>query len=190
MAAHFTFISCAATAGVRRGDFPGNEPIDDKSREMLAAGRWLAESGDRVWRSPLLCAAQTAQALGLKGTEDVLLKDCDYGRWAGRSLADIQKDEPADLETWIRDPASSPHSGESIVDLIRRVGLWIEAHRRDAGHSLIVTHANVIRAAIMHVIEAPPACFGKIDIAPLSRTVFSAHDGAWRLASAGCKPRD
>lgn len=179
----FTWICSAATAGARRGDFPANEPIDGKSAQQLAAaGRWTEEA-DRVWLSPLPCAAQTAESLGLKGAPDALLKDCDYGRWAGRSLKDIQKEEPESLAAWLSDPAASPHGGEAIVDLIRRTGLWIETHRHDTGHSVIVTHANVIRAAIVHVIEAPPTSFGRIDIAPLSRTVFTAHDGAWRLAA-------
>ena len=186
MATRFTFISSAATAGVRQGIFPGDEPIEEMGRASAAAAAGFFDKADRVWRSPLLRAQQTAEALGLAATSDPLLRECDYGHWTGHSLADIQKQHPEDLAAWINDPASSPHGGESIADLIGRVAGFIEAHRHEAGHSVIITHAGIIRAAIIHVIEASPASFSRIDIAPLTRTVFSAHDGTWRLACAGC----
>jgi broad specificity phosphatase PhoE len=185
MATRFTFISSAATAGARQGIFPDDEPIDETSKAKIAAAVTSLETPDRVWRSPLLRAQQTADALGLAGVSDPLLRECDYGRWSGRRLADIQNDDPEGLAAWIHDPASSPHGGEAIADLIRRVASFIDAHRRDTGRSVIITHSGVVRAAIIHVIEAPPSCFSRIDIAPLTRTVFSAHDGKWRLACAG-----
>jgi broad specificity phosphatase PhoE len=134
----------------------------------------------------MLCAEQTAEALGLTAVVAPALKECDYGRWSGRTLKEIHSREPDGLETWTRDPASAPHGGEAVVDLIRRVDAWIEEHRRDAGHTIVITHSSIIRAAVIHVIQAQPSSFNRIDIAPLSRTVFSAHEGQWRLASMSC----
>jgi broad specificity phosphatase PhoE len=186
MATHFTFLTSAATAGMRAGTFPDNAPIDEADKVKAAAAASSLDKADRIWRSPLLRAAQTAEALGLAASSDPLLRECDYGRWSGRRLADIQKQDPEGLAAWITDPTSSPHGGESIADLIERVASWIEAHHRDARHTVIITHSGVVRAAIIHVIGAPPTSFSRIDIAPLTRTVFSAYDGKWRLACAGC----
>ena len=186
MATRFTWICSASTADARSGAFPGDEPIDAKSAAKAATIVGSIDRADRIWRSPLRRAAQTTEALGLTGIIEPQLKECDYGSWSGRTLAEIQREEPDNLAAWIRDPASSSHGGETIVDLIRRVGAWIDDHRRDSGHSVIVAHSGVIRSAIIHVIQAPASSFNRIDIAPLSRTVFSAHDGKWRLACSGC----
>jgi broad specificity phosphatase PhoE len=186
MATRFTWICHASTATARLGAFPGDEAIDEKGAAQAAAATGSIAKPERVWRSPMLCARQTAEALGLAGVVEPALKECDYGRWSGRTLKEIHSQEPGDLETWIHDPTSSPHGGETIIDLIRRVAAWIDDHRRDAGHTVVITHSSVIRAAIIHVIQASPSSFNRIDIAPLSRTIISAHDGQLRLASMGC----
>ena len=48
-----------------------------------------------------------------------------------------------------------------------------------------VTHASVIRAAIIHAIEAGPRTFWRIDVAPLSLTRLSGNKGVWTLVSVG-----
>ena len=49
----------------------------------------------------------------------------------------------------------------------------------------MVTHATIIRAAIVQAIGAPPQSFWRIDIAPLSITRLSGDDGRWNLSSSG-----
>jgi broad specificity phosphatase PhoE len=186
MAARFTWICHASTAAMRRGIFPQDEPIDGKEAAKAAALAGSIGTPDRAWRSPMLRAGQTADALGLSGTAEPALRECDYGRWAGHGLNEIHAQEPAALQAWLRDPSAAPHGGEALIALMRRVGGWIDAHRGDAGRTVIVTHASVIRAAVVHVIGAPEESFSRIDVAPLSQTIFSAHDGQWRLVSMGC----
>jgi broad specificity phosphatase PhoE len=50
----------------------------------------------------------------------------------------------------------------------------------------VITHAAVIRAAIVHAIEATPQSFWRIDVAPLSCTRLSGTNGRWNLVSTGC----
>ncbi len=71
--------------------------------------------------------------------------DCDYGAWRGRELDELQTSEPEGIVAWLTDASASPHGGESIVDLINRVGRWLD-EQRDAGHTLAVTHPAVIPA--------------------------------------------
>ena len=185
MVTQFTCICHAATAAMRAGTFPADEPIDEKGAALAAAlGASLPEAA-RVWISPALRTEQTANALGLAGTIEPALRDYNYGAWAGRSLAEIlQQDENA-LKTWLADPSSAPHGGETLTGLIGRIGVWVDAHREDAGHTIIVTHPNVIRAATVHVIEAAPSSFSRIDVAPLSLTTFTVHNAKWRLVLGG-----
>jgi broad specificity phosphatase PhoE len=181
MATSFIWICHAATAGMRAGIFPADEPIDGKATAEMTALAASLPKADRAWTSPALRSTQTADALGLNGIIEPALRDCDYGRWAGRSLAQILEHDEKGLKTWLSEPSSAPHGGEALTAVMDRVAHWIEAHRHDRGHTIVVTHPAVIRAAVIHAIGATPAAFTRIDIAPLSRTIFSVHDGQWRL---------
>jgi broad specificity phosphatase PhoE len=48
-----------------------------------------------------------------------------------------------------------------------------------------VTHASVIRAAIVHAIGAELRSFWRIDVAPLSLARLNGGAGRWTLASLG-----
>ena len=112
-----------------------------------------------------------------------MLRDCDYGRWTGRALDEVQAEEPEAVAEWLRDPGAAPHGGESVVALIERVAAWLDAQKATPAKIVAVTHASVIRAAIVHAIEAGPRSFWRIDVAPLSLTRLSANNGRWTLAS-------
>lgn len=114
-----------------------------------------------------------------------MLRDCDYGRWAGRAFNDVQAQEPDAIAEWLRDPAAAPHGGESILELIARVARWLDLQCAAPERTVAITHAAVIRAAILHAIEAPPQSFWRIDVAPLSLARLSGANGRWNLASLG-----
>jgi len=69
---------------------------------------------------------------------------------------------------------------------MRRVADWLDDEIAVSGQSIVVTHATIIRAAIIHAIQAAPASFWRIDIAPLSITRLSSMNGRWNLTCAGC----
>ena len=48
---------------------------------------------------------------------------------------------------------------------------------------MAVTHAAVIRAAIVHVIEAGPKSFWRIDVLPLSLTDLRTNGRRWVFRS-------
>jgi broad specificity phosphatase PhoE len=111
------------------------------------------------------------------------LRDCDYGRWAGRTLADVQTEEPAKVAAWLADAQAAPHGGESLSDLFRRVSTWMTECIREEGHTVAVTHAAVIRAAILHVLHAPAPSFWRIDIEPLSVVKLRSDGTRWTLVA-------
>jgi broad specificity phosphatase PhoE len=173
----------AATAAVRTSAFPADEPIDAKARQKLAPPPFRLGRADRCWTSPALRARQTADGLALDAAVEPMLRDCDYGRWAGRSFDEVRAEEPDAIAEWLRDPACAPHGGESILTLIERAAAWLDRESRTPGRILAITHASFIRAAVVHAIEAPPRSFWRIDIAPLSLVRLSAGHGRWSLAS-------
>jgi broad specificity phosphatase PhoE len=182
-ATHLRLLCHAATAAVRSSAFPADEPIDSEARQKLALPPFRLSRADRCWTSPALRARQTAQGLQLDAAVEPMLGDCDYGRWAGRSFDEVQAKEPDAIAEWLRDPASAPHGGESILALIERVAAWLDRESGTPRRVLAVTHASIIRAAIVHAIGAPPHSFWRIDIAPLSLTRLSGAHDRWTLAS-------
>ncbi|MGK9167283.1 histidine phosphatase family protein [Inquilinus limosus] len=182
MPTRLTLICHGATAATRSGSFPDDEPLEARALAEAVALRPVLRRADRAWTSPALRARQTAAALGLEAVDEPTLRDCDYGRWARRRLEEVQREEPQGVAAWLADPDAAPHGGESLSALLRRAAAWLDARAGDGGHGIAVTHAAVIRAAVLHALGAPALSFWRLDIAPLSATELS-HDGrrwVWR----------
>jgi broad specificity phosphatase PhoE len=175
----------APTSAVRAAAFPADEALDDKTRRRLGGLDHNLHHANRCLTSPSLRARQTADAMKLPATVEPLLRECDYGRWAGRSLTDVQAEEPQALAEWLQAPDAAPHGGESLQQLLARVAQWLDECSETSGLTVAVTHASVIKAAIIHAIEAGPRAFWRIDVAPLSLTRLSGDRGRWNLSSFG-----
>jgi broad specificity phosphatase PhoE len=171
-------ICHGSTIATRSAAFPLDEPLDAQATELAAIVAWL-RTVDRSGTSPALRARQTAAALSLNPIADPALRDCDFGRWAGRPLRDIEAEEPSSVAAWLSDADAVPHGGESIADLHRRVASWLDQHVGDKGHCVAVTHAMVIRVAILHALGAPMQSFWHIDVGPLSVTDLRSDGGRW-----------
>ena len=111
------------------------------------------------------------------------MRDCDYGRWRGLASKDVAVREPDGFAAWLGDPAAAPHGGESLSALIVRVGVWLAESLARDGATLAVTHASIVRAAIVGVLGAGPSAFWRIDVAPLSLASLSGHSGRWNLVA-------
>jgi broad specificity phosphatase PhoE len=185
MTARLILVCHASTAAVRAPAFPADEPLDERGRERADA---LAKTLPRVKRcfsSPELRTMQTAEALRLNAVPLAILRDCDYGMWRGRAYDDVLERDPDAVAEWLRDPSSVRHGGESLQSLMRRVGEWLAGENVPRRQTIVVTHASVIRAAIVHAIEAEPPSYWRIDIAPLSMTRLTGDGSRWNLAAIG-----
>jgi broad specificity phosphatase PhoE len=188
--ARLILVCHASTAAVRSAAFAADEPLDQHGEPQAAALAGRLPDADRWLAAPELRTRQTAQALGLNAAVEPALRDCDYGSWRGRSFADVYAREPQAVDAWLRDPAATPHGGESIQALLARVAGWLAGEQAHHRRSLVITHAAVIRAAVVQAIGAPPQSFWRIDIAPLSITRLSGENDRWNLTSAGCVGQD
>jgi broad specificity phosphatase PhoE len=176
MTSRVVLIRHAATAATRRAAFPDDDPIETTPEPA-------ALRADIYLTAPETSCCQTAKALGLTAAVEDALRDCDYGDWHGQTLDDLTATDPDAVTRWLTDPAAAPHGGESTLDLIARAAAWLDA--LPSGHHKIVavTHAAVIKAAVVHAILATPQSFWRIDVPPLSHTVLSGHPGRWTLRS-------
>jgi broad specificity phosphatase PhoE len=128
---------------------------------------------------------QTAEWLGENAQIDEALRDCDWGRWHGQSIKDLQRLEPEALHAWLGDPDAAPHGGESVAQLSERVAAWLAALQTTSGHVVAVTHPFIIRAALMQVLQGE--AFHSIDVEPLA-VVELRFFGRWRLRLSGIDP--
>lgn len=185
MRTRITLVCHGSTSATRTAAFPTDEPLEDRAMHHAALLIETLGRADHAWTSPALRARQTAAAMSLDPITDPELRDCDCGRWAGRRLSEVQADEPDGAAAWLADPDAAPHGGESIADLLRRVATWLDQHVRDGGHGIAITHASVIRAAIVHAIGAPARSFWHVDVGPLSMTDLRNDGSRWTWRAIG-----
>lgn len=188
MTNRLTLLCVPATAALRAGRFPAgtaDDGLDSTQQDSVAALCPLPDAFDRVLCSPARCATDTARALGRLPDVDPVLREVDYGRWAGQSLKDIAEAEPEAASAWLADPDVAPHGGESLNAAIARVAAWAAHHDWSATHTLVVTHASVIRALLLHGLRMPAHAYRQFDIAPLTLTALSVGRDPWRVRSIG-----
>jgi broad specificity phosphatase PhoE len=193
----------AATSATRAAAFPADEPIEEGAAalaaglaglvargrgavdELTAADESAAPRVD-VLASPALRCAQTAAAAGLAPRVEPLLAECDFGAWAGRSLAELHAQDADAVGAWMGDPEVAPHGGESLRAFAARVAGWLDGQAAGDGATLAITHGGVVKAALVHALGAPLDAFWRIDVAPLAVTELHAHDGRWTITRTNC----
>lgn len=142
-----------------------------------------------IYSSPLERTMETANAIARPHRKQVLshpgLLEVDYGDWTGRTLKSLYR-----LQAWrvvhltpsrVRFP-----NGESLIEAQVRVVATCEEvaqrHRRQV--VALVTHADVIKAAVSHYLGQPLDFFNRIAVAPASVTVLDLKaDGPVRLVT-------
>jgi broad specificity phosphatase PhoE len=160
------------------------------------AGRaQAAELGQRLKREPIHAihtsprerTRETAEAIaaaaGLGQPEVVdALDEIDFGAWSGQSF-DLLNDDP-DFRRWnaIRSLARTP-GGESMLDVQRRALLHMERVSAEAGERTIVlvSHADVIKAVVAHVLGLSADAWWRFEISPASVTRLVMADWGAKL---------
>ena len=130
-------------------------PLTEKGREQARAlgpllrGHRFAE----VLVSPLERARETAQLAGLGARalpcEDLL--EWDYGRWEGRTTAEIR----GELPDWLIWTGPVPE-GESLEDVAARADRVIQRVERAEGDVALFAHGHVLRILTARWCGFPP----------------------------------
>ena len=172
------------------------ELVFGDASDLLAASHPTPDACHRMpvtwWSAPEPACRQTAGLCGarLAGVIDDLAGP-DVGRWRGRSVAEVAADDPGGLEQWLVDPLATPHGGESLAALVKRVGRVLDETRDpdasgsaswpEAGATLVVAPL-VARAGVVHALGAAPASIFRVDVAPLGAVRLGRQGGRWRLS--------
>jgi probable phosphoglycerate mutase len=147
--------------------------LDDLGCEQIAVAAELIRrrAPTAVQSSPQRRALQSASIIaarcGLPVEVVPAFDEIDVGQWTGKSFADL-----APEKAWQRWNAkrgrARPPGGESMSALQRRVVRHVEQLSGQDGTFVIVSHAEPIRAAVMHYLRMPLDRFQLVEIEPAS----------------------
>jgi probable phosphoglycerate mutase len=164
----------------RRGEQQANELA------RLLAGRPITAVHSSPQQRATQTAAPIAQRLGLPLIMDEAIDEIDVGEWTGRSFISMQSDPLWD--EWNRARGSArPPRGESMAELQRRVvdRLHEICDADPNGQRVLVSHAEPIRAAVLHAGGLALDDFHRIEIPPASVSIIVAAAGGLRLTALG-----
>jgi probable phosphoglycerate mutase len=165
-------------------------PLDDGGREDAGrlADRLAGEGVTELQSSPRERTRQTAEIIGRRLNLPVqtisAIDEIDVGDWTGETFAALQ-DNP-DWMLWnTRRSAARPPGGETMRELQARVigHLRATAAEQPGDCIALVTHAEAIRAAILHCRGLPLDEFARIEVAPASITAVTVENGDCKLVT-------
>ena len=166
--------------------------VDDPLSEKGWSQMWGAVGNDCPWdvifSSPLSRCRLFAEALAKKYSipvkVDNRLKEVGFGVWEGRERAEIQKNNADEYAAFYRDPINCrPAGAEPWAEFKSRVSSVFEnmLEAFPGQHILVVTHAGVIRAAMMPVSQKSAVEVYGIKVGNASFTRFRHTESATKL---------
>lgn len=176
-----------------QGRVQGGGGLDEAGRAQVAAltGRLAAEPVTAVYASPAWRARQTAQpiadALGLRVRRRRLLRDLDYGRYAGALVADVMREAPDLFHRWRTEPHTVTFDGgENLAALRGRIERFIRdvAATHPDGTVVAATHDSPVRMAVTIAHGLPDSVHREEWIKTTYASVTELHvdDGAVSVA--------
>ncbi|MET0221627.1 MAG: histidine phosphatase family protein [Tardiphaga sp.] len=159
------------------GRMPGVELDAEGRAGMAACAALLTPVPSVIQSSPQTRAVQSADILathfGLAVEVAADVDEIDLGGWTGRSFDELEHD-PAWRHWNAHRGSSTPPGGESMGDLQARMIGHIEALCLDrAGDTIaIVSHAEPIRAVVLHYAQVLLDDFLSVEIDPASVTTL------------------
>lgn len=176
-----------------QGRVQGGGGLDNVGRAQVAAltQRLSMEPIAAIYASPAWRARQTAQpladVLGLPVRRRRLLRDLDYGRYAGALVADVMREDPDLFNRWRTEPHTVTFDGgENLAALRGRIERFIgdmrEAH--PDGIVFAATHDSPVRMAVSIAHGLPDASHREEWIKTTYASVTELHveDGLVRVA--------
>ena len=169
------------------GRMPGVSLSETGRAEAQALARRLARSGaGLVLASPRERTAETAApiaaSLGLAVVTEPGLDEIAFGDWTGRAVDDLAAEPAWTLWNTARTTARPP-GGESMAEAQDRIGRVLESLVEDGVPAILVSHADVIRAALLKVLGLGLDAYDRIVVDPASCSELALWPGGGRVVS-------
>jgi broad specificity phosphatase PhoE len=184
-----------AIFGRLNGRLPG-VGLSEKGRAEAAmqAGRLAGEKIEAIYSSPMQRTRETAEivaerlGLPIRHREDVI--EIDYGEWTGLTFDQIRQDERWQMWSRSRSIAAVP-GGESWRQVQERVvgALFDLQQAHPEGSVVVVSHGDVIRAALLFALGMPLDFYSRIEIAFASLSTIRLDDAGIRISGLNEWPR-
>lgn len=139
--------------------------LNKTGREQAARlQEWLKDIEiDAVYSSPMPRAMETAKiAIGGHGdlqiVEEPGVQEIDYGDWVGQTFKEVEEKYNKIYNDYrFRASTVQIPGGEAVIDVQRRAVAAIEQIRKkqDGGRVLVVSHADVTKAILVHYLGIP-----------------------------------
>jgi probable phosphoglycerate mutase len=162
--------------------------LNDEGRRQAAA---LAErlrdvTLDAILTGPLERARDTAEALAARRSVRVqtieALQEFDVGQWTGRTFASMEANPTWRLFNDVRSTTTAPGGELMLAVQMRIVSTLLDlAERYPNGNVAVISHGDVIRAALLYFLGMPVDFLHRLEISPCRVTVVEVGGGAPRV---------
>ncbi len=124
----------------------------------------------KVFCSPMLRCRQTWAELDMSipGQVNDLLKEVDFGRWEGKTFAEIAASDAEAVTEWTKDPENFCFpGGDCLASFNKRLtAVMTMLEDQCCSHILVVTHGGVIRHLLCRYLKIPSAKYLAFDVQP------------------------
>lgn len=158
-----------------------------RAQALRVANHMAPEPLAVICCSPRERTLETAKPIAIACSPDTIticqeLDEIDFGVWSGKTFEELSQD--ADWRVWNsrRQQARTP-GGETMLDVQQRViSLMQHLRERYRNQSVaLVSHADVIKAAVCKVLGLPLGDCFRFDIDPASITTVVSGDWGSKL---------
>jgi broad specificity phosphatase PhoE len=171
-----------------------SEPVclgEEGRRQALRLGARMQREGlTEIYTSPRTRTQETAAAVAtacrIASPQPAnALDEVDFGQWSGKRFDDLDSDPAWRRWNTVRSLVRAP-GGETVLEVQNRVMGFIKAlqgNLKDGKRVALVSHADVIKTAVSHVLGLPADAWPRFDIAPASVTTIVIGDWGAKIVT-------
>lgn len=167
------------TAGVHLNE-------EGRAQAQTLAERLAASSISAIYSSPLERALETAaplaDALGLQTSISNDFIEMDFGEWTNCAIEDVMKDERFRHFNSFRSCTRIP-GGETMLEAQARMIAGLEKLRLEHREQTVavVSHGDLVKAAVAYYAGIHLDLFQRIEIDPASVSIITVYDETARI---------
>ncbi|RYG23453.1 histidine phosphatase family protein [bacterium] len=142
---------------------------------------------DAIYASPITRCQETAGLIATHHDLEIeiseVITELDFGDWQGETIADLDEQDHWRRFNAFRSGTRAPNGELFLGTQLRVVRFLLDLRDRHPNQTVaVVSHADVIRAALLHFLGMPMDHFLRLEISPASvTTVAIAPYGPWIL---------
>ncbi len=153
--------------------------LEGQKMAALAAEHLAATKLEAIYTSPIERCRETAAAIAadrpVRPKVERAFVEADFGSWSGRTLKSLYR-----LKAWQGLMAGASRfrfpDGETLGEVQTRAVAAVERlASRHKGNVAVASHADVIRAILVHYLGTPLDLIHRIDVAPASVSIVELH---------------